>query len=145
MTEREWKTARKIPIEVEWRGPFTDTDVIETIEGDFEIDKEYIEQHGGYVIIRGIDGEKYPCGLDIFNETYIDESVRGEPQDIFPLVEARRSIERALQCHDSGMMGLAMSHARTTEGLIEEYLIGQILPRYADGDGSSSDYSDSRS
>ena len=75
-----WKPARKKPVEIEYRGPYytkpsdfheskTD-DVIQTIEGDFEIDNEYLKEHGGYVIIRGVDGEVYPCALDIFNKTY---------------------------------------------------------------------------
>lgn len=66
----EWKPAQKKPVEVEYRGPYEDTDTIETIEGDFEVDEEYIEEHGGYVIIRGVEGERYPCGLDIFRETH---------------------------------------------------------------------------
>jgi hypothetical protein len=65
-----WKPAEKKPVEVEYRGPFTDLDTIETIEGDFEIDEAYLEEHGGYVLIRGVEGEVYPCALDIFNETY---------------------------------------------------------------------------
>lgn len=68
--DNQWKRARKKPVEVEYRGPYTDTDTIETIEGDFEVDEEYIEEHGGYVIIRGVEGEVYPCGVDIFRETY---------------------------------------------------------------------------
>jgi hypothetical protein len=68
-TER-WRTARKKPVEIEFRGPYTDTDTIETIEGDFAVDEEYIDQHDGYVIIRGVGGEVYPCGLNIFRETY---------------------------------------------------------------------------
>ena len=66
----EWSTARKKPVEIEYAGPFTDPDVVETIEGDFEVDEEYIGQHGGYVIIRGVEGELYPCALDIFEDTY---------------------------------------------------------------------------
>jgi hypothetical protein len=66
----QWRKARKKPVEVEWRGPYDDTDTIETIEGDFEVDEEYIEEHEGYVIICGVEGELYPCGLDIFRETY---------------------------------------------------------------------------
>lgn len=66
----EWKTARKRPVKVEFRGPYTDPDEIETIEGDFEIDESYIEEHGGFVVIRGVEGEVYPCGLDIFHRTY---------------------------------------------------------------------------
>jgi hypothetical protein len=70
MTDRNWERARKKPVEIEFCGPFDDPQVVETIEGDFEIDDEYIENHGGYVIIRGVDGELYPCALDIFEETY---------------------------------------------------------------------------
>lgn len=65
-----WKTARKKPVEVEWRGPYVDPCFVETIEGDFEIDDEYLEEHDGYVIIRGVQGEVYPCALDVFCETY---------------------------------------------------------------------------
>ena len=65
-----WRKARKKPAVVEFRGPYTDAETIKTIEGDFKVDEEYIEQHGGYVIIRGVEGEVYPCGLDIFRETY---------------------------------------------------------------------------
>jgi len=65
-----WRKARKKPVVVKFRGPYTDTETIETIEGDFKVDEEYIDEHGGYVIIRGVEGEVYPCGLDIFRETY---------------------------------------------------------------------------
>lgn len=75
MTHEEWKSAWKKPVEVEFRGPFTETDIIETIGGDFEIDEEYIEEHGGYVIIRGVEGEVYPCAYDIFRDTY--DTTRG--------------------------------------------------------------------
>lgn len=66
----DWRKARKKPVQVEYHGPYTSTGVIETIEGDYEVDEEYIEEHGGYVIIRGVEGEEYPCALDIFEETY---------------------------------------------------------------------------
>lgn len=69
-----WRKAKKKPVEIEFRGPYTDTDTIETIEGEFEVDEEYVEDHGGYVIIRGVEGEIYPCGLDVFRQTY--EQVR---------------------------------------------------------------------
>jgi len=70
MSDDTWRRARKRPVEVEFRGPYTDTDTIDTLEGDFEVDENYINEHGGYVVIRGVDGEVYPCGLDIFRETY---------------------------------------------------------------------------
>jgi len=66
----EWQTARKKPVRVQFRGPYHDTDTIKTIEGNFEVDEDYIDDHGGYVIIRGVEGEVYPCGYDIFRETY---------------------------------------------------------------------------
>ena len=81
MTDRYvWTTARKKPVEIQYRGPYvvapselheqwTD-DVIETIEGEFEIDDEYLAEHDGYVIIKGVDGELYPCAWDIFKQTY---------------------------------------------------------------------------
>jgi hypothetical protein len=68
--EETWTKARKKPVEIEFRGPYVTTTQVETLEGDFEVDEEYIEEHGGYVIIRGVDGEKYPCALDIFKQTY---------------------------------------------------------------------------
>lgn len=66
----EWHQAKKRPIVVDYRGPYTDTSVIDTIEGDFDIDQEYINDHDGFVIIRGVEDEIYPCGFDIFRETY---------------------------------------------------------------------------
>lgn len=62
--------ARKKPVEVEVRGPYTDTETIETIEGDFEIDDEYLEVHGGYYIITGTQDEEYPIAADVFEATY---------------------------------------------------------------------------
>lgn len=70
MSQNEWKRATKRPVAVEYMGPYIDPQVVETLEGDFEVDDEYIDEHGGYVIIRGVEGEVYPCGLDIFRETY---------------------------------------------------------------------------
>lgn len=70
MTDHHWQFARKLPVEVEFRGPYDDPEVIETIEGDFEVDEEYIEEHDGFVIIRGVQDEEYPCALDVFAETY---------------------------------------------------------------------------
>lgn len=69
-TADEWRSARKRPVEIEFRGPYTDTDTVETIEGTFEVDEQYLDEHGGYVIVRGVDGEVYPVALDIFQETY---------------------------------------------------------------------------
>jgi hypothetical protein len=70
MTDGEWQEIQKKPVTVEYRGPYETPEGIETIEGDFQVSEEYIEEHGGFVIIKGVDGEVYPCALDIFNETY---------------------------------------------------------------------------
>lgn len=67
---RPWVDVRKKPVVVEAKGPFFDPSHVETLVGDFEVDGEYIEEHGGYYIIRGVEGELYPCGADIFEETY---------------------------------------------------------------------------
>jgi len=74
----DWNKAVKQPVEVEYKGPFyvkpseldSEDDYIETIEGEFEITHEYLKEHDGYVIIKGVDGEIYPCALDIFERTY---------------------------------------------------------------------------
>lgn len=63
-----WKDVEKRPVQVEAAGPFGDPTVIETLEGDFEVDEEYAEN--GFYIIRGVEGEVYPCRRDIFEETY---------------------------------------------------------------------------
>jgi len=59
---------RKKPTEVQATGPFYRETVVETLEGDFEVDHEYAEN--GFYIIKGVDGELYPCRGDIFKETY---------------------------------------------------------------------------
>lgn len=66
--KENWKPARKIPLEVDYKGPFYTTQAIETLEGEFEIDQEYASK--GYVLIRGVEGEVYPCRLDVFKRTY---------------------------------------------------------------------------
>lgn len=66
----EWRKAEKRPVQIEYRGPYYTKDEIETIEGDFEIDEAYLDEHEGYVIIKGVQGEIYPCALDVFRETY---------------------------------------------------------------------------
>lgn len=66
----EWRSARKKPVEVDFAGPFADTTTVETIEGDFEVDEDYLDEHGAYVIVRGVEGETYPVAWDIFRETY---------------------------------------------------------------------------
>lgn len=65
-----WKSATKKPVQVEYAGPYDDPSFVDTLEGEYDIDEKYIEMHGGYVIIRGVDGEQYPCALDIFKQTY---------------------------------------------------------------------------
>lgn len=103
-----WQSARKKPIEIEYRGPYTDPAVLKTIEGDFEVDEEYIDNHEGYVIIRGVDGETYPCALDIFEETY-EQHVRSRESNLAEYWEAkaRKNIERwGNQRHDTLLLAL---------------------------------------
>jgi uncharacterized protein YozE (UPF0346 family) len=68
--DRNWFDVRKQPVQVEATGPYDDPSIVETMEGDYEVDEEYIEEHGGYYLIRGTQDEIYPCGVDVFKETY---------------------------------------------------------------------------
>ena len=69
-TSQGWQSVRKKPVEVEAKGPFYDPTVVDTIEGDFEVDAEYVENRGGYYLLRGVEEEVYPCGYDIFHNTF---------------------------------------------------------------------------
>lgn len=84
----EWVDVTKEPTTVEARGPYYDPAVVETLEGDFEITADQAEE--GYVIIRGIEGEVYPCRLDIFRETYQNpEDVLDEEEYTLPYDDPR--------------------------------------------------------
>ena len=72
--DREWKRARKKPVEVEFREVDGDVELIHTLEGDLEAHKSKS------FIIRGVKGEIYPIGKEIFYKTYdvIPKPKRGE-------------------------------------------------------------------
>jgi len=65
----EWQPCQKTAI-VHAKGPYTDPEVINTLEGQYEVDADYIDKHGGFYLMKGADDEIYPCALDIFKETY---------------------------------------------------------------------------
>jgi len=58
----QWRKCRKKPIEVEFFIASNDMD-IETLNGIVKADK-------GEIIMRGVNGEIYPCKPDIFEKTY---------------------------------------------------------------------------
>jgi len=62
MTDDDWKTARKKPVEIEYR-EVDGEETIETREGT-------LKAGDGDYIIRGIEDEVYPIDQDIFEETY---------------------------------------------------------------------------
>ncbi len=65
MTDTEqttWKPCRKKPILVEFRDAVPG-ETVETREGTL------VAEEGGY-IIRGVEGEVYPIGREIFDKTY---------------------------------------------------------------------------
>lgn len=64
----KWFSARKKPVEVDVRGPYYTPTEVETLEGNFEVDESYAAK--GYYIIRGVEGEVYPCQKRIFHDTY---------------------------------------------------------------------------
>jgi hypothetical protein len=58
----DWQKCRKKPVVVEFR-EVTETETIETREGT-------VKAYPGDKIIRGVEGEVYPIGADIFEDTY---------------------------------------------------------------------------
>ena len=64
---------------------------IKTLEGDMEVsEKDYI--------IKGVNGEFYPCKPDIFQKTYAPESTEDKP--IGRLIDAD-AFERSVMCSDA--------------------------------------------
>ncbi|ANA85382.1 hypothetical protein SEA_PHLOP_78 [Gordonia phage Phlop] len=61
---------------------------IETLEGTM------LAAWGDYVI-RGVQGEFYPCKPDIFAETYDD------PEDVDPLLAVRRAEQRLVEAREA--------------------------------------------
>ncbi len=66
---------RKKPIEVEAVAAVRDFEV-ETLEGNMQVRR-------GDIIITGVNGEMYPCRLDIFLKTY--DSVEEQCQQVIDL------------------------------------------------------------
>lgn len=64
----DWYGVKKKPVHVEAAGPFFRETVVNTLEGDFEVDEEYAR--GGFYLIRGVEGEIYPCRADIMLDSY---------------------------------------------------------------------------
>lgn len=69
--EMDWAEVQKKPVVVEFSGPFYEPMIVQTLEGEYEIDAEYLEKHSGFVVVKGVEGEVYPCALEIFEETYM--------------------------------------------------------------------------
>lgn len=80
---------RKKPVVVEAVGPIEAVEYIETLEGVMRADV-------GDYIITGVQGERYPCKPDIFENTY--EPVIESPIDkaANKLEEIQRQIDRRL-------------------------------------------------
>jgi len=73
LTDFGWGIARKKPIEIHYREPIPNTD---TLAGDPYAERIFTREGTlfGYpdkdFIIKGVRGEIYPIGKDIFYETY---------------------------------------------------------------------------
>jgi len=70
----EWKKCRKKPIVVEFREVRGEKETIETREGILTANRDKD------LIIRGLRGEIYPIGKDIFRKSY-DVLEEGEDQE----------------------------------------------------------------
>ena len=62
MAEAGWRDYRKKPVIVQAR-PITEEETVKTREGT-------LKGYPGDYLIRGVRGEVYPCGGDIFRQTY---------------------------------------------------------------------------
>ena len=62
-----WKKYRKKPVVIEAK-EIKETTVISTLEGA-------MQGNPGDMLIRGVEGELYPCKKDIFDKTY-DEVIK---------------------------------------------------------------------
>jgi len=81
----EFKSYRKKPVVIQ-ACQANDSGVISTLEGDMRYEP-------GDWIIRGVEGEQYPCKPAIFEKTYEPaEDARAEPAASGELVERIRSI-----------------------------------------------------
>lgn len=58
-----WKPCRKKPVQVEYREQEPGESFVSTREGITPLKPDDL-------IIRGVNGEVYPIGRDIFNQTY---------------------------------------------------------------------------
>jgi len=72
----DWRPAWKRPRRVEVTERLEEPREVQTMEGHLEVVSEYIEEHGGYRLIRGVEGEVYPIAEDVYQETY-DEATGG--------------------------------------------------------------------
>lgn len=73
---------RKLPVEVEAVERVDEETTVETVEGDIQADP-------GDVIVRGVEGEKYPVKPEIFAKTYLpadpdDEDAFALYQELLP-------------------------------------------------------------
>jgi len=60
----EWRKARKLPKVIEFREVQGEKEVLDTLEGEVTaVSKQDF-------VVKGVDGELYPCKKDIFRQTY---------------------------------------------------------------------------
>lgn len=60
----EWNKARKKPVVIEYREVEGEKEELDTLEGKVTA---YAEDD---FVLRGVDGEVYPCKKDVFWQTY---------------------------------------------------------------------------
>ena len=90
---KEWFPVRKSPVEVEARGPVSQSEEIETEEGTMKAE-------AGDYIVRGVEGEVYPVKPDIFSKTYEridqDTELALDPQELLLIVDELTNEQAAL-------------------------------------------------
>jgi hypothetical protein len=117
---KNWKHARKKPVEVEYREVDGDVETIDTREGTLTATA------GEDYIMRGVDGEIYPISQDIFEKTYerVEKAFASDGDDGSILEEALETVGERDDTHGDPVD----NHEQIAE-FWGEYLGVDIQPR----------------
>ena len=120
---KEWFPVRKSPVEVEARGPVSQSEEIETEEGTMKAEV-------GDYIVRGVEGEIYPVKPDIFSKTYEridqDEELALDTQELLLIVDEL--------ANDQGALNQQGAKDRNRTKPVREALLDKISPDWREID-----------
>jgi len=120
MPGTEWTKVQKKPVVVEARVATEHTEV-HTREGT-------VVAEPGDVLIRGVEGEVYPCDPGVFERTYrvLEGDHRSEPEQRRHLAAMSMAAAGAIQAHDHGAIDDAKAQLNTARNHRTNYLWGAL-------------------